>query len=69
VCAGQRVPADRARTAPTDNGSYTPFGLVTSLMGGAGDVPAPAATGLPLGYSAAPFAVIVRRYARPRDLT
>jgi hypothetical protein len=41
---------------------------VTSLMGGAGDVPAAAVTGLPLGYLAA-FALIVRRYARPRDLT
>jgi hypothetical protein len=41
---------------------------VTSLMGGAGDVPAPAATGLPFGYLAA-FALIVRRYALPRDLT
>jgi hypothetical protein len=47
--------------APTHKGSYTPFGLVSSLRGGgAGDVPAPAATGLPLGYLAA-FALIVRR--------
>jgi hypothetical protein len=59
VCAGQRVLADRARTAPTHKGSYTPFGLASSLMGEAGDVLAPAATGLPLGYLAA-FALIVR---------
>src|SRR5215216_6707417 len=37
-------------------------------MGEAGDVPAPAATRLPLGYLAA-LALIVRRYALPPDPT
>lgn len=47
---------------------YMPFGLVTTLMGGAGEVPALSAIALLLAYLAA-FALIVRRYALPRDLT
>lgn len=47
---------------------YMPFGLVTTLLGGGGDVPALAAIALLLAYLAA-FALIVRTWALERDLT
>jgi uncharacterized membrane protein YfcA len=64
---------------PTGIRPYTAFGLVSSLMGGAGDttgpaaiaaggLPLPAAIGLLLAYLAA-GALIVRQWALPRDLT
>jgi hypothetical protein len=53
---------------PAGTRPYLPFGLVNSLMGAAGDIPILMAIGLLLGYLAA-LALIVRRWALPRDLT
>jgi hypothetical protein len=53
---------------PADIRHYLPFSLVSSLMGAAGEVSAPAAIALLLAFLAT-AALFVREWALPRDLT